>query len=67
MPTWWPGPPSAETSWPPTPEAWPCLEGVEPVDWIDLNDREGMDWSDWRLAYLAKHEELGAAIEARAR
>jgi hypothetical protein len=45
------------------PDCWPCLEGIEPVDWIDLNDREGMEWDDWRLAYLEKHAEIGAACE----
>ena len=45
-------------------DEWPRLNGVEPVDWIDLNDRDGMDWTDWRLAYLAKHEEVCALIEA---
>lgn len=45
-------------------EEWPMLRGVEPVDWIDLNARDGMDWTDWRLAYLARHEELSALIEA---
>jgi uncharacterized protein len=48
----------------PHPDMWPCLEGIEPVDWIDLNDREGMAWTDWRLAYLCKHAELAAAMEA---
>jgi uncharacterized protein len=49
----------------PCPGMFPELEGITPVDWIDLNDREGMGWTDWRLAFLAKHEELAAAIEAR--
>jgi uncharacterized protein len=49
---------------PPHAEPWPCLQDVEPVEWIDLNAREGMDWTDWRLAYLAKHEELAALCEA---
>jgi hypothetical protein len=44
------------------PDAWPCLEGVQPVAWIDLNDREGMEWSDWRLAYLCKHEEIADTL-----
>lgn len=42
---------------------WPVLRGVQPVDWIDLNDREGMDWTDWRLAFLCRHAELAAQIE----
>lgn len=45
-------------------DEWEVLRGVEPVDWIDLNDRAGMDWSDWRLAYLARHEEIAALIDA---
>lgn len=48
----------------PHPETWPCLEGIEPADWIDLNDREGMAPRDWHLAFRLKHEELAAAIEA---
>jgi hypothetical protein len=33
------------------------------VTWIDLNDREGMEWDDWRLAFLDRHEELAARCE----
>jgi hypothetical protein len=50
---------------PADPAPWPCLDGVEPVDWIDLNDRDGMDWTDWRLAYLDKHEDLARRCEMR--
>lgn len=46
------------------PEPWPVLQGVQPVDWIDLNDREGLDWDDWRLAFMEKHELLSIAIDA---
>jgi len=42
---------------------WACLSGVEPVDWIDLRDREGMDWTDWELAFRIKHAELAALCE----
>jgi hypothetical protein len=45
-------------------EPWAVLRGIEPVDWIWLRDRDGMDWDDWRLAFLARHEEIAAAIEA---
>lgn len=37
------------------------------VDWIDLNDREGMDADDWRLAFLDKHAELAARCEVLSR
>lgn len=36
------------------------------VDWIDLNDREGMDASDWQLAFLERHAELAHLCEALA-
>jgi hypothetical protein len=45
-------------------EPWAVLRGVRPVSWIDLNDREGMEWDDWRLAFLDRHEELAARCEA---
>lgn len=41
-------------------------DGVEPVTWIDLMDRDGMDWTDWRLAFLDRHAELGMRIELAA-
>lgn len=44
--------------------AWPALRGVHAVDWINLNDREGMDWGDWERAFLDRHEELAARAGA---
>jgi len=44
-------------------DEWDILRGIEPVTWIDLNDREGMDWPDWRLAFLVRHAELAAQCE----
>jgi hypothetical protein len=43
---------------------WPVLDGIEPVGWVRLQEREGMDWSDWRGAFLDRHAELLAAMEA---
>ena len=40
--------------------------GIEAVDWIDLNDRDGMDWTDWRLAFRCRHEELAVRLELEA-
>jgi hypothetical protein len=39
-------------------------DGVLPVTWIDLNDRDGMDWTDWRLAFLDRHAELALRLDA---
>lgn len=43
---------------------WDILRGIEPVDWIDLNDRDGLAWTDWRLAFLVRHAELAAQCDA---
>jgi hypothetical protein len=45
---------------------WPILKGFDPVGWIDLREREGMDWDDWKLAFLCKHAELSHRCEAAA-
>ena len=36
----------------PTGPEWPSLRGIQPVTWINLNDRAGMAWQDWRQAWL---------------
>ena len=42
------------------PRAWECLDGVQPVDWIDLMDpgRVSMTWRDWRHTFLDRYHEL---------
>lgn len=45
---------------PATPTPWAVLDGIEPIGWVDLMDkgRCAMEWSDWRAAFLDKHDEL---------
>lgn len=51
---------------PPHEADWPILKGFDPVSWIDLRDRDGMDWDDWKLAFLDKHAELSHRCEVMA-
>ena len=37
--------------------------GARPVDWIDLRDREGMDASDWELAFVARAQGLASPCQ----
>jgi uncharacterized protein len=32
--------------------AWPLLHDVQPCTWVNLNQRAGMDWQDWRQAFI---------------
>lgn len=48
---------------PAQPDPWPSLAGVEPVAWIDLRDRVGMEHDDWELAFLDRHAELAHRLE----
>ncbi len=45
---------------PPTPTPWPCLEGIQPVSWVNLLsiERERMTWNDWRERFIDRHDEL---------
>ena len=31
---------------------WPLLNRMQPVQWVRLGERAGLDWQDWRQAYL---------------
>lgn len=46
---------------PPHAGTWEILRDVQPVEWIDLDDRDGMDWTDWRSAFSARFAELNMA------
>jgi len=37
---------------PPGGAPWPLLEGVEACTWVTLQQRAGMDWTDWRQAFI---------------
>jgi 5'-deoxynucleotidase YfbR-like HD superfamily hydrolase len=39
---------------------WTSLAKVQTVDWVHLGSRAGLDWMDWRQAYLDKFAELYA-------
>lgn len=46
---------------------WPCLEGIEPVPWVNLYDttRRAMNWEDWRDRWLDRYHELDFARNDR--
>jgi hypothetical protein len=44
---------------------WPVLDGIEPIGWVRLTDRDGMDWTDWRTAFVDRFDELHVAMAAR--
>ncbi|MBY0469452.1 MAG: hypothetical protein K2Q07_10800 [Burkholderiaceae bacterium] len=46
---------------------WPCLDGVEPVTWVNLYDdtRRRMGWEDWRDRFLDRYHELDFARNER--
>lgn len=48
---------------PTTPEPWPCLQGVEPAGWVDLNTRDHFDWVDWKQGFIDKFAELNYALD----
>jgi hypothetical protein len=41
-------------------EAWPVLEGIEPIGWVRLysEDRRKANWEDWRDRFLDRYHEL---------
>lgn len=41
--------------------AWPTLAGVEPVQGINLRDRDKFTWVDWRTAFEDRYAELDFA------
>jgi uncharacterized protein len=43
------------------PRKWAVLEGIEPVAWVNLRDRDALDWRDWRQAFEDKFHELNYA------
>lgn len=43
---------------PPAGPAWPCLEGIKPVSWYDVDATQAMTWSDWRDAFVERFAEL---------
>ena len=41
--------------------AWPSLHGIEPLQGLNLRDRDGFAWDDWRQAFLDRYHELDFA------
>jgi hypothetical protein len=46
---------------PPTDRQWTVLDGIEPVDWINLNDQARFTWQDWRQTFTELFNELNYA------
>jgi 5'-deoxynucleotidase YfbR-like HD superfamily hydrolase len=46
---------------PPTHRHWPELDGIEPVEWINLNDQAKFTWQDWRRTFTDLFNELNFA------
>lgn len=46
---------------PPHPGHWPGLDGVEPADWVNLNDQARFTWQDWRQTFTELFNELNYA------
>jgi hypothetical protein len=46
---------------PPHPGHWPVLDGIEPVEWINLNDQAQFTWQDWRRTFTDLFNELNFA------
>ena len=49
---------------PPGGPEWPLLEGVHVCDWITLDLRAGMEWNDWREAFLDSVSALLPQVDA---
>jgi len=45
----------------PGPDPWPCLQGISPVQGINLRDRDTFTWQDWRQAFIDRYDELDFA------
>ncbi len=50
----------------PSADDWGCLFNVEPADWLNLRDRDGFGWNDWRQAFLDRFGELHYALNLSA-
>jgi hypothetical protein len=37
---------------------WPSLAGIEPLQGVNLRDRDAFTWEDWREAFIDRHDEL---------
>lgn len=46
---------------PPGGPAWPVMQSHPPVGWVILAHRAGMEWTDWRQAFLDRFSELNYA------
>jgi hypothetical protein len=46
---------------PPTHRPWAALDGIEPVEWINLNDQAQFTWQDWRRTFTDLFNELNFA------
>lgn len=48
---------------PRTPTPWECLDGIQPVPWVDLMERgrASFSWDDWRRAFIDRADELDFA------
>lgn len=44
---------------------WSACDGFAAAAWVDLVDRNGMTWKDWRQAFVDRFDELTAARYAR--
>lgn len=52
---------------PPAGPDWPSLRGVPCAAQLDLRSMVGMDWKDWRDAFIDKFDELTEALEVQRR
>jgi 5'-deoxynucleotidase YfbR-like HD superfamily hydrolase len=48
---------------PPCGPAWPVLDGVSPASWINLQQRAGLSWQDWRQAFVDRFSALRMAAQ----
>ena len=44
---------------------WPSLRGVPCAEGLKLREIDGMDWTDWRDAFIDRFDELTEALEAQ--
>jgi hypothetical protein len=50
---------------PPGGPQWPVQHTHPPARWVDLHSRAGLDWADWRAAFIDKFAELTEQRRAR--
>jgi 5'-deoxynucleotidase YfbR-like HD superfamily hydrolase len=48
---------------PPGGPEWECLRGVQPLNWLNLREQDGMSWQDWRAAFEDRFQTLEFARE----